>query len=271
MPELPEVEVTRRGLLPLLQQKVRAVAIRAPALRWPIPEQLPQLLHEQTLLQLARRGKYIIARFGSGSVLLHLGMSGHISLLQQDQPPAKHDHFDISFYSGQVLRLNDARRFGAVLWAGAAPEQHVLLKTLGLEPLEPEFDGDWLYQRLRNRSVAIKNAVMDSHLVVGVGNIYASESLFRAGIHPAMPAGKLSRARCHRLVEAIKETLTAALVAGGSTVRDFQGADGGSGYFQLSCFVYGRDGQPCKTCGTPVKIMRQGQRSTFFCSRCQRH
>ncbi|MEY3747402.1 MAG: hypothetical protein RL194_861, partial [Pseudomonadota bacterium] len=190
MPELPEVETTRRGLLPLLQQTVSRVVIRNPSLRWPVPAHLSETLNNQKLLELSRRAKYILARFESGSLLLHLGMSGRICLLAQDEPPGKHDHFDIHFTDGQVLRLRDPRRFGAVLWAGLEPENHMLLKVLGPEPLDDAFDGDWLYKQLRNKTAPVKNVIMDSHLVVGVGNIYASESLFRAGIHPETPAGK---------------------------------------------------------------------------------
>ena len=270
MPELPEVEVTRRGMLPLLQQQVREVVIRNPALRWPIPADLPQLLAGSQLQALDRRGKYILARFDSGTVILHLGMSGRLCLLARNEAPAKHDHFDIHFTGGQVLRLRDPRRFGAVLWAGAQPHKHVLLEALGPEPLEAAFTGDRLYRETRSRSAPIKNVIMDSHLVVGVGNIYASESLFRAGIHPNTPANKLSRARCERLVTEIKATLQDALEAGGSSLRDFFGADGNPGYFQQAYFVYGRTGQPCKVCGKPIRLLRLGQRSTFYCTACQR-
>jgi formamidopyrimidine-DNA glycosylase len=270
MPELPEVETTRRGLFPLLNQTVSQVVIRNASLRWPVPAHLIDTLKHQTLLELSRRGKYILARFEAGSVLLHLGMSGRICLLEKDEPPAKHDHFDLHFTDGHVLRLRDPRRFGAVLWAGKEPQKHVLLEVLGPEPLDAGFHGAWLYQQLRNKTAPIKNAIMDSHLVVGVGNIYASESLFRSGIHPQTPVNKLSKARCERLVTEIKATLNDALQAGGSSLRDFFGADGNPGYFQQAYFVYGRTDQPCKVCGTPIRNIRLGQRSTFFCSRCQR-
>jgi formamidopyrimidine-DNA glycosylase len=270
MPELPEVETTRRGLLPLLQKTVSRVVIRNPSLRWLVPSHLPQTLNHQKLLELSRRAKYILARFESGSLLLHLGMSGRICLLAQDEPPGKHDHFDIHFTDGQVLRLRDPRRFGAVLWAGLEPENHMLLKVLGPEPLDDAFDGDWLYKQLKNKTAPIKNAIMDSHLVVGVGNIYASESLFRAGILAETPARKLSKLRCRRLVAEIKATLNDALEAGGSSLRDFFGADGNPGYFQQTYFVYGRTGDACRVCGDPIQSIRLGQRSTFFCRRCQR-
>ena len=270
MPELPEVETTRRGLLPLVGQTVKQVVIRNPSLRWPIPEHLPQTLGGQKLHELTRRGKYILVRFDSGSLILHLGMSGRICLLAQDEAHAKHDHFDIHFTDGYVLRLRDPRRFGAVLWVDGNPAEHSLLSALGPEPLQAEFDGVYLYNSIRSRTSPIKNVIMDSHLVVGVGNIYASESLFRAGISPLTPANKLSLERCKRLVVEIKATLQDALKAGGSSLRDFFGADGNPGYFQQEYFVYGRTGQPCKQCAKAIKVLRLGQRSTFYCSGCQR-
>lgn len=274
MPELPEVETTRLGLLPLLNQSVAQVTIRNGSLRWPIPSDLPDILAGQTLQALTRRAKYILAHFEHGVLLLHLGMSGRICLLAQNEPPQKHDHFDICFANGQVLRLRDPRRFGAVLWAGSQPEQHVLLKALGPEPLSDAWSGQYLYTQLRTRSAAIKTTIMDSHLVVGVGNIYASESLFRARIQPEVPAKTLTLLQCERLVTEIKSTLQDALAAGGSSLRDFFGADGNPGYFQQQYFVYGRandkGGEPCRVCGAPIKMIRQGQRSTFYCATCQR-
>lgn len=269
MPELPEVEVTRLGLLPLIGQTVSKVVIRNHSLRWPIPSHLSQILPGQQFLTLSRRAKYILAECKIGTLLLHLGMSGRICLLDKDEPPQKHDHFDIHFTDGHVLRLRDPRRFGAVLWVEGDPSQHVLLRPLGPEPLEVVFDGAWLYKQIRSRSAPIKNVIMDSHLVVGVGNIYASESLFRAKINPKTPANKLSKVRCARLVTEIKATLCEALAAGGSSLRDFFGADGNPGYFQQSYFVYGRTGQPCRVCNTPIKTLRQGQRSSFYCAGCQ--
>jgi formamidopyrimidine-DNA glycosylase len=270
MPELPEVETTMRGLAPLVGQPVAKVIIRHPTLRWPIPADLVHTLPQQTLKSLSRRAKYILAQFETGYLLLHLGMSGRICLLAQDEPAAKHDHFDLHFSDGQVLRLRDPRRFGAVLWAGEDPAQHALLNVLGPEPLEAAFDGEWLYRQFRSRSAPVKNAIMDSHLVVGVGNIYASESLFRARIHPQTPANQLSRQACDRLAAEIKATLTDALAAGGSSLRDFFGADGNPGYFQQEYFTYARTGEACKVCSTPIQNVRLGQRSTFFCPRCQR-
>ena len=270
MPELPEVETTRRGLLPLVGQTIHKVIVRNASLRWPIPGHLAQTLPNQQLLELTRRAKYILARFETGTLILHLGMSGRICLLEQDELAEKHDHFDIHFTDKHVLRLRDPRRFGAVLWVEGDASQHVLLRVLGPEPLEDIFDGAWLHAKIRTRTSPIKNVIMDSHLVVGVGNIYASESLFRAGISPLTPANKLSKVRCERLVTEIKSTLQDALKAGGSSLRDFFGVDGNPGYFQQQYFVYGRTGEPCRICSTPIKSIKQGQRSTFYCPKCQR-
>jgi formamidopyrimidine-DNA glycosylase len=279
MPELPEVEITRRGLFPLLNQTVKNVVIRNASMRWPIPAHLPQTLINQKLISLNRRAKYILAEFGavsdddvvkSGTLLLHLGMSGRISLLDRSYPPEKHDHFDIEFVNGCVLRLRDPRRFGAVLWAGSAPNSHALLAPLGPEPLDDVFNAKYLHNELKSRSAAIKIAIMDSHLVVGVGNIYASESLFHARIHPEMPAKNLTLKQCEKLVAEIKLTLNASLEAGGSSLRDFFGVDGNIGYFQQEYFAYGRTDEPCKICSKPIKCIRLGQRSTFFCQNCQK-
>ena len=282
MPELPEVEITRRGLLPLINQTVSKVVIRNASMRWPIPAHLPQTLQNQQLIGLTRRAKYILASFSdvnntanSGTLLLHLGMSGRISLLDRNYTPEKHDHFDIAFASvdgkeGRVLRLRDPRRFGAVLWTGANPNQHKLLAPLGPEPLDDLFNAKYLQSQLKTRSAAIKIAIMDGHTVVGVGNIYASESLFRARIHPEIPAKNLSLKQCEKLVYEIKTTLNAALDAGGSSLSDFFGVDGNIGYFQQEYFAYGRIDEPCKVCGKPIKCIRLGQRSTFFCAHCQK-
>lgn len=269
MPELPEVEVTRRGLMPLIGQTVSEAIIRNPSMRWPIPAHLKDTLQHQQLKGLERRAKYILANFETGTLLLHLGMSGRISLLDRNYPPEKHDHFDLVFDSGQVMRLRDPRRFGAVLWAGEHPETHPLIAALGPEPLSDAFDAAYLHAQLASRNTAIKLAVMDSHMVVGVGNIYASESLFRAGIHPQVPARQLKIEQCQRLVEAIRHTLQDALAAGGSSLRDFFGTDGNPGYFQQEYFVYGRTGEPCKVCNGAIRNIRLGQRSTFYCNQCQ--
>jgi formamidopyrimidine-DNA glycosylase len=284
MPELPEVEITRRGLLPLLNQTVKHVVIRNASMRWPIPAHLPETLLNQKLISLKRRAKYILATFEaksgeedikSGTLLLHLGMSGRICLLDRNYPPEKHDHFDIEFEGldgrpGNVLRLRDPRRFGAVLWAGLDANTHALLSPLGPEPLEDDFNAIYLHNELKTRTAAIKIAIMDSHLVVGVGNIYASESLFRARIHPETPAKNISLKQCEKLVSEIKDTLNAALEAGGSSLRDFFGADSNPGYFQQEHLVYGRTDEPCKVCSKPIKCIRLGQRSTFFCQSCQK-
>ncbi len=286
MPELPEVETTRLGLLPVLQQTVAKVEVRNHAMRWPIPADLANTLQGLQLTQLRRRAKYILAEFShanksiAGTLLLHLGMSGRLCLLDRFYPPEKHDHVDIQFTDGRVIRLRDPRRFGAVLWIaqngidqngiGNDAHQHPLLASLGPEPLTDAFTGAYLHQALQTRSTPIKTTIMDAHLVVGVGNIYASESLFRARIHPETPAKSLTRKQCDRLTQEIKQTLTEALEAGGSSLRDFFGADGNPGYFQQSYFVYGRTGEPCRVCTKPIVNIRLGQRSTFFCKSCQK-
>ena len=266
-----------RGIAPLIGLTVSQVNIRRPSLRWPIPRLLVDTLPNSRLSRLTRRAKYILAEFNDandiliGTLILHLGMSGRICLLAQDETAAKHDHFDICFLGGQVLRLRDPRRFGAVLWVDANESVggHPLMKTLGVEPLDKSFTADYLYQQLRSRSVAIKTVIMDSHLVVGVGNIYASESLFRAKINPKTSANKVSFSKCESLVREIKATLAAAIEAGGSSLRDFFGADGNPGYFQQTYFVYGRTDAPCRECGAPISRIKQGQRSTFYCPCCQ--
>lgn len=273
MPELPEVETTRLGLLPLVGKTVQSVTIRHPSLRWPIPSELVTTLPNQSLNAITRRAKYLLCDFGdakSGTLLLHLGMSGRICLLDDNYPPEKHDHFDIMFTDHSVLRLRDPRRFGAVLWINNKLSDHVLLNQLGPEPLEEAFNAGYLHAALANKSLAIKNAIMDGHVVVGVGNIYASESLFRARIHPEASAKTISMKQCEALVREIKATLQDALNAGGSSLRDFFGADGNPGYFQQSYFVYARTNEPCQVCGEAIQNIRLGQRSTFFCPRCQK-
>jgi formamidopyrimidine-DNA glycosylase len=255
--------------MPLVNQVVKNVVIRNPSMRWPIPSHLTETIKSQKIVSLSRRAKYILVNFENGTLLLHLGMSGRISLIDRNYPPEKHDHFDIAFENGAVLRLRDPRRFGAVLWAGKSPNEHPLLSLLGPEPLEDTFNGDYLYQKIRTRTTAIKTTIMDAHLVVGVGNIYASESLFRARINPQLPANKLNPSQCEKLVAEIKATLSDALSAGGSSLRDFFGTDGNPGYFQQAYFAYGRTGEPCKICGKPIQSIRLGQRSTFYCSTCQ--
>jgi formamidopyrimidine-DNA glycosylase len=283
LPELPEVEISKRGLEPLLGASVAQVNIYFPTLRWPIPTELSHVLPQAQLTQLSRRAKYILVEFSNsqgllGTMLLHLGMSGRLCLLPAQEPRGKHDHIEWIFDDGRILRLRDPRRFGAVLWIAApnaeaqaqALQQHPLLTALGPEPLLHQFDAEYLYRRSRGKSSAVKLFIMDSHVVVGVGNIYASESLFRAGIHPQKPARRLSLAQCTRLVEEIKATLAEAIQAGGSSLRDFFGADGNPGYFQQHYFVYGRTGLACERCQAAIQQIKQGQRSTFFCAKCQR-
>lgn len=271
MPELPEVETTRRALLPHLQgQRIADIVVRDRRLRWPVPRDLARRTVGRVVRAVDRRAKYLLLDCDGGWIILHLGMSGSLRVLPVGTPAGKHDHVDIVMASGWLARLTDPRRFGAVLWQTGAPSRHPLLAALGPEPLEPGFDGAALHTRLRGRSAAIKTSLMDSRIVVGVGNIYASEALFRAGIHPKTASGKVSLPRCERLVGAIRETLEAAIAAGGSTLRDFVSADGSPGYFQQNYHAYGRGGEPCRVCGTAIKMLRQGQRATYYCPRCQR-
>ena len=271
MPELPEVEITLRGLAPHLEgQSVAAVVIRHARLRWPIPQNLPKLLHGKTIRALRRRAKYLLVEFDHGTLILHLGMSGSLRLLPAGTLAEKHDHFDLVLGNGMLMRLRDPRRFGAVLWYGGDVHTHPLLAGLGREPLEKDFDAHYLYQATRGRSIAIKQLIIDSHVVVGVGNIYANEALFRAGIRPQLAAGKLSLPRCAKLVTAIRETLNEAIQHGGSSLRDFVDAAGQPGQFQQHYWVYGRGGEPCRKCGALVKQIRQGQRSSFYCGSCQK-
>jgi len=268
MPELPEVETTRRGIAPeLAGSTVSAILIRNGRLRHPIPADLGDILAGQTLLAVERRAKYLLFRFATGSLLVHLGMSGSLRIVAADHPPEKHDHLDIVF-GVRALRLRDPRRFGLVLWQ-AGDAEHPLLAGLGIEPLGEIFDGTWLHAASRGRRTPVKLFLMDAAHVVGIGNIYASESLFRAGIDPTKPVGELGPRRCARLATCIRETLQDALAAGGSTLRDFVGSNGTPGYFQQQYFVYGRDGEACRKCGTPIRKRIMGQRATFYCPRCQ--
>jgi formamidopyrimidine-DNA glycosylase len=269
VPELPEVEVTRRGLAPLLSGRViSGVVVRQPMLRWPVPRGLARLAG-RSIRAVRRRGKYLLFDCGTGHLIVHLGMSGSLRVLPAEEPARKHDHFDL-LIGGRVLRLRDPRRFGAVLWTERDVEAHPLLAHLGIEPLSRALTGARLYRASRaHRRVSVKQFLMDARIVVGVGNIYASESLFRAGIHPRTRAGRLSLARCERLAQAIKETLRAAIRAGGSSLRDFVSADGSPGYFQSRVWVYDRAGEPCRRCGTPIRRILQGQRSSFYCPGCQ--
>ena len=271
MPELPEVETTRRGLLPhVLGVTIINVIVRNPKLRWPVPDDLACLVQQQTIQALSRRGKYLLMTLANGTILVHLGMSGSLRILDSTTPAGVHDHIDIVLQNGQCIRLRDPRRFGAVLWAEGDALRHTLLTNLGVEPLTDDFNGNYLYVKSRGRSSAIKSFIMDSHHVVGVGNIYANEALFHAGIHPELAAGKVSRARYMRLAQSIRDTLEKAIVAGGSTLRDFVGSDGAAGYFQQQYFVYGRTDLTCRGCGLLIRHLRQNQRSTFYCAHCQK-
>jgi len=271
MPELPEVETTRRGLEPLLVgQRIARVVVRDARMRLPVPRRLPQLASGATIRALTRRGKYLLVDCGAGTLILHLGMSGRLWVVRDGAAPGRHDHFDLVMDSGTVVRLRDPRRFGLVLWQKGDPLAHALLARIGPEPLSSAFDGAALYAATRNRSAAIKLVLMDSRVVAGVGNIYANEALFRAGIDPRAPGRRLSRPRCAKLASAIRETLERAIRAGGSSLRDYVQSDGLAGNYQNAFLVYDRAGKPCRRCGTAVREIRQGQRSTFFCPACQR-
>ncbi|HCW95373.1 MAG TPA: DNA-formamidopyrimidine glycosylase [Pseudomonas sp.] len=270
MPELPEVETTRRGIAPhLLGQTIERVVVRDRRLRWPIPEDLDVRLSGQRIEAVERRAKYLLIRVQSGTLIAHLGMSGSLRLVPAELPAAKHEHVDILLGSGQALRYTDPRRFGALLWS-QLPLEHPLLASLGPEPLDEGFDGRRLYELSRGRSMAIKPFIMDNAVVVGVGNIYASEALFAAGIDPRRPAGGISRARYERLAAEIRRILAMAIERGGTTLRDFVGGDGKPGYFQQELFVYGRGGAFCKQCGSTLREVRLGQRASVYCGRCQR-
>ncbi|HEX4857445.1 MAG TPA: bifunctional DNA-formamidopyrimidine glycosylase/DNA-(apurinic or apyrimidinic site) lyase [Usitatibacteraceae bacterium] len=271
MPELPEVETTRLGLLPAVRGKaIAGVTVRSRKLRWPVPENLPRILRGQTIRDIARRGKYLLWQCDRGFLLVHLGMSGSLCVESESRQPGKHDHVLVALSSGATIRYNDPRRFGAILWIPGMSRAHPLLDSLGPEPLGEEFSAEHLYRESRGRTLAVKPFIMDAKVVVGVGNIYASEALFHAGIHPATAAGRISRARYARLAEAIRRTLASAIAAGGSSLRNYVHADGAPGYFQLATHCYDREGEPCRVCNAPIRTLRQGQRSTFFCPRCQK-
>jgi formamidopyrimidine-DNA glycosylase len=270
MPELPEVETTRRGLEPLLVgQTIAAMEIRQPSLRWPVDQSLAARVRDRRIRSLMRRGKYLIVNLDDGALLIHLGMSGRLRYVTDATPPAPHDHFDVAFASGSKLRFNDPRRFGSLHFT-ESPENHWLLRDLGPEPLENEFTGDYLWSVSRGRRVAVKQLLMNAGIVVGIGNIYASEALFRAGIHPSRPAGRIALKRYERLVDSIRDVLRDAIRAGGTTLRDFMGSDGRAGYFQQELLVYGREGEPCTGCEAPIRQRVIGQRATYFCVECQR-
>jgi len=270
MPELPEVEITRRGIAPYVEGAMATgVVVREPRLRWPVPRDLDRRLVGRTVRRLLRRGKYLLFDCGTGWLIVHLGMSGSLRVTDAGARPTAHEHIDLVF-GRNALRLRDPRRFGAVLWTSGDVNAHPLIAGLGIEPLSPRFCGDWLHAATRGRRVGIKQLLMNAAMVVGVGNIYASESLFRAGIAPRTAASRLSRARCDRLAQAVRDTLNAAIAAGGSTLRDFVHSDGSSGWFQQQYSVYDRAGLPCRACGAPIRVARLGQRSTFYCPKCQK-
>ncbi|MEX0824403.1 MAG: bifunctional DNA-formamidopyrimidine glycosylase/DNA-(apurinic or apyrimidinic site) lyase [Woeseia sp.] len=270
MPELPEVETSRRGIAPwIVGQVVERVIVRDRRLRWPVPGDFERNLAGQPVRVLTRRAKYLLFGTDAGTVLLHLGMSGSVRIIDPDEPPGKHDHFDFAMSNGKSLRFRDPRRFGSLLWIGQG-ETHPLLASLGPEPLDEGFNGDYLWRRARGRRVSIKQFLMNGQVVVGVGNIYASEALFVAGIHPARQAQRVSAKRMELLAQSVKDVLQRAIDAGGTTLRDFYGGTGEPGYFRQQLGVYGRDGRPCRRCKKPVRAIVQGQRSTFYCVNCQR-
>lgn len=270
MPELPEVETTRRGLAPhVIGRAIARIEVREPRLRWPVAKDLASSLAHARIGSLERRGKYLLFGTEAGTLLVHLGMSGSLRYLPQSAAPGTHDHIDVHFADGGSLRFNDPRRFGSFMLT-AAPHRHRLLKALGPEPLGPEFTADYLARACSGRRVAIKQQLMNGRVVVGVGNIYANEALFRAGIHPLRAAGRIARPRFEPLVAAVRAVLLDAIEEGGTTLRNFVGGDGRPGYFRGSLRVYEREGQPCVNCGAPIVHRVVGQRATYYCARCQR-
>jgi formamidopyrimidine-DNA glycosylase len=270
MPELPEVETARRGIEPhLLNQRVTGVRVRERRLRWPVPASLVKSLPGRTIRAVERRAKYILLRTDAGTAILHLGMSGSLRVVPCSTPPGKWDHIDIALATGNCLRLRDPRRFGALLWTAADPGRHKLLRDLGPEPFSDEFDAAYLYRVTRGRRAAIRDLLLNTRIVAGIGNIYANEALFTAGLRPQRAAGRIPRTQCAALVAAIRATLKRAIRAGGTTLRDFQNADGRPGYFQQTLNVYGRAGEPCRCCRTPIRSLKLGQRSAYYCPRCQ--
>jgi len=269
MPELPEVEVCRLGISPhIIAKQVTQVIIRNASLRWPIPDDIRSVVG-LPVLKVDRRSKYLLIRFSTGTLLIHLGMSGTIRVIEQSTPIAKHDHFDLVFQHGKALRLNDPRRFGAVLWLENDQDELGLLTKLGPEPLSDDFYHGYLFSKAKNRKVPIKTFLMNNHVVVGVGNIYANEALFQAGILPTTKAGDINENRFNKLTDIIQQVLSAAIAQGGTTLKDFTQADGRPGYFAQSLMVYGRAGEPCVNCQTKLIEIRQSNRSSVFCPSCQ--
>ena len=271
MPELPEVETTRRGLAPHVRgRRIRALKVYERRLRWPVPAGLPAKVTGQRIVATGRRAKYLLLTLESGTLLVHLGMSGNLRVVPAASPRVRHDHFDLELDSGSALRFNDPRRFGSLLYVRGDPLAHALLADLAPEPFAREFNAGYLWRITRKRRVAVKQLLMNSRLVVGVGNIYASEALFRARIRPRRPARSLTRAEAGRLVRAVRAVLAQAIRAGGTTLRDYLRADGSPGYFRQRLYVYERSGSPCPRCGKPVRAITQGQRSTYYCPGCQK-
>jgi formamidopyrimidine-DNA glycosylase len=271
MPELPEVETTRRGIAAVADGRhIQALRIYDHRLRWPIDHSVPAQLAGQRIDTVDRRAKYLLLRLERGTLILHLGMSGSLRWLAGDTPRIKHDQFDLFLDTGVTLRFNDPRRFGSLHYTTEDPAEHKLLRNLAPEPFDDVFDTDYLFGLTRGRRVAIKQVLMNGRLVTGVGNIYASEALFRAKVSPRRAARRVTRAECARLVQAVKAALNAAIRAGGTTLRDYVGTDGNPGYFRQKLFVYERDGDPCRVCATLIKKLVQGQRSTYYCPHCQR-
>ncbi len=271
MPELPEVETTCRGITPyIINQKIQTVIIRQAKLRWPIPEDLPKFLSNSSLHAVKRRAKYLLLEFDKGHVLIHLGMSGSLRIVDNDQASGKHDHIDLVFYNKKALRLTDPRKFGAVLWLGKSPYQHFLLSKLGPEPLSEEFNGSYLYECSRNRKLSVKQFIMDQQIVAGIGNIYANEALFLSGIRPIRSAGNISKKRYQILSKSIQTILKNAIKQGGTTLKDFVGSDGKPGYFRQQLQVYGKAGLPCPACNTTLKELKISNRLTVFCQNCQK-
>ncbi|NOY71079.1 MAG: bifunctional DNA-formamidopyrimidine glycosylase/DNA-(apurinic or apyrimidinic site) lyase [Gammaproteobacteria bacterium] len=271
MPELPEVETTCRGIKKyLVSQTIADVIVRNARLRYIVDQNLKKILAGLVIREVFRKGKYIILLCQGGAIVIHLGMSGSLRLSSLQEKPGLHDHIDVLLTNGCCLRYCDPRRFGLFMWVEEPVEQHKLFSRMGVEPLSEQFDADYLYVRSRRRTLAIKPFIMNNQVVLGVGNIYASESLFRAGIHPLRAAGRTSKQRYHILVDEVKKVLKEAISAGGTTLRDFVGGDGKPGYFKFALRVYGREGAPCLRCAHPIKSCRQGGRATFYCTKCQR-
>lgn len=274
MPELPEVETTRRGIEPACRgQTITAVTVRQRSLRWPVTEGVEAQLTGTTIQQVERRAKYLLLKTERGTLMIHLGMTGSLRVLEEPPPPGKHDHIDLQLSNGILLRFRDPRRFGAFLWTSEPIDQHPLLNALGIEPVGEttiEAISDHLYQNSRGRKTAIKSFIMDQKVITGVGNIYACESLFLSGIHPKRGAGRISQQRYQQLASTIQSTLNKSIQQGGTTLQDFRNSEGRPGYFQQQLLVYGHEGEPCQSCSTPIKRITQSQRSTWYCPHCQR-